>query len=119
MTSREAFKLGFVARCLEHGLSLETMTKVASDGLQKMSSIFGDVARTGTSVLNTVLPLALAGPPIVGGLLGYGAARATDVDDRDVEDIKNQELVQTYNTETDRIKRQQALRHLLKGKLNV
>jgi len=116
MNSKEAFKIGFVARCLEKGMSLDEMTTLAKEGLTKVSTIVGDVTRTGTSLVNSLLPLAIAGPPIVGGLLGYSAARATDIDDRDVDDVKNQELVQTYNTESDRLRRQQALRHLLKGK---
>jgi hypothetical protein len=42
-----------------------------------------------------LLGLAL-GPPALGAAAGYGLARATDIDDEDVDSVKQQELIDEY-----------------------
>lgn len=55
-----------------------------------------------------------AAPPILGGLAGYGIAKATDVDDTDADAIKNQELVEEYRRQAERLQRQKAVRDYTK-----
>lgn len=125
MTSKEAFVVGFIHRCLEDGLSLadtRERVKQAEDVLGGLLSrlekraLVGDVTRAATSVFNTALPLALMAPPLVGGLAGYAGARLTDVDDTDVGDIKQQELVDTYRLEAQKLRRQKAFREYNKAR---
>lgn len=119
LSSREAFKVGFLARCAVLGLSHEeTMAAVkqASEknallGLEAIPGKFLDMARSlGSTALGWGIPLALAAPPMVGGLAGYGLAKATDISDKDVEDVKNQEVMDEYKKQTARLRRQRAIR---------
>lgn len=128
LTPKEAFVVGFVRRCIDDGLSAEQMderVKQAEDLLAgaltslsatKEATVLGDVARAGGGVLSTVAPLALAAPPLLGGLAGYTAARLGDVDDTDVEDVRQQELKDTYKLEAEKLRRQKAFRDLQKAR---
>lgn len=116
----EAFKVGFLERCVRDGLTPTQMleqVKQASDMLEKrafLSSLLssagnaiGNVAHTATSY---GLPIALAAPPILGGLAGYGLAKATDVNDTDVDAVKNREIAEEYRRQTEILKRRKAMR---------
>lgn len=103
LTAREAFKVGFLARCVEHNLSPEqtlAMAKTALDKLADLSSL----------LTNAVLPAAVAAPWVAGGLGGYGLAKMTDIDPSDVAAIKDREVINAYQTETDKLRRRQQLR---------
>ncbi len=69
---------------------------------------------TGRSVMgglgSAALPLALIAPLAVGGLGGYGLSKMTDVSDDDIQKVKDQELLDTYKQETNRLERQKAVR---------
>jgi hypothetical protein len=120
LTPREAFKIGFLTRCVEDGLTpTQTLRAVKSatdlfekraflgtilgQGLDAVKGVAGGMAHYG-------VPLALAAPPIAGGLAGYGLAKATDVDDTDVDAIKNRELVDEYKRQAARLHRQRKVR---------
>lgn len=115
MTEKEAFVLGFIHRCVADGLNAEQISaqvKKAEDVLsaalnhaEKRAGILGDVAGAVGNVATTALPLAIAAPPILGGLGGYALARATDIDDTDVEDVKSRELIDTYKVEAEKLRR--------------
>lgn len=120
LSAQEAFKVGFLARCVQDGLSPDQMldrVKAASDMLEKRAvlnalvsgagGMMGGAART---LASYGLPAALAAPPILGGLGGYALAKATDMDDTDADSIKNQELVEEYRRQAERLKRQKAVR---------
>lgn len=114
LTAREAFKVGFLARCAEEGLSADQIAgrvKLAADKFAGViDGVIGGATGIGKSVIGTGLPIAALAPIALGGLAGYGLSRATDVDDTDVAEIKNQELLDTYAQETARLKRQKAVR---------
>lgn len=115
LSPQEAFRVGFVARCIENGLTdLDQIAAAAAQARAKVASFADAAVSVGKAVLSPLLsyglPLAAIAPPVVGGLAGYGLARATDVDDTGVADIKQQELLRAYKTETDKLKRQKALR---------
>lgn len=124
LTDKEAFKVGFLARCVHDGLTPDQMlarVKQASDMLEKrafigglLSGAAGAVGGAAKSIAGYGIPLALAAPPILGGLAGYGLAKATDIDDTDVDAIKNQELVEEYRRQAERLKRQKAVRDYTK-----
>lgn len=124
LSDREAFKVGFLQRCVRDGLTPDQMldrVKAAGDMLEKRAFVGGllsGAAGAATGASKTLagygIPLALAAPPIIGGLGGYALAKATDVDDTDATAIKNQELVEEYRRQADRLKRQKAVRDYTK-----
>lgn len=120
LTSQEAFKVGFLARCVRDGLTPDQMltrVKAAEALLEKrafLGGLLGGAAHAAGGVAKGLagygVPLALAAPPILGGLAGYGLAKATDVDDTDVDSIKNQELVNEYRRQAEEMRRRRAVR---------
>lgn len=115
LTPRDAFKVGFLARCAEEGLTapqIADRVKVAAD---KFASFLGGLGSATGSVLSTGIPLALAAPVALGGVAGYGLSRMTDIDDTDVDEIKNTELLDTYAAETAKLRRQRAVREFKRG----
>lgn len=115
LTSREAFKVGFLARCAEEGLSADQIADRVKAAGDKFASFLGGLGSAAGSVLSTGIPLALAAPIALGGVAGYGLSRATDIDDTDVDEIKNNELLDTYSAETAKLRRQQAVRAFKAG----
>jgi hypothetical protein len=118
MTDREAFKIGFLGRCIEDGLTLpqiEAAVKTALDKAAILGKLLDVGAGVGKSLLSKLLPLAIVAPPIVGGLGGYGLAKATDIHDTDVAEIKDRELMDEYKRQTDRMLREKALRDVTRS----
>lgn len=120
LTAQEAFKVGFLARCVEDGLSPERMlqsVKVAADLMEKRAFLgtlvekgLDAVKGVGGAALQYGVPLAVAAPPILGGMAGYGLAKATDIDDTDVADVKSHELIDEYRRQAEAVRRRQASR---------
>lgn len=116
LTNREAFKVGFLARCVEARMTPEQMlsqVKQAQVLLTKhafLDSIANGVAGMGKSLASYAIPAALIAPPVLGGLAGYGLAKATDVDDTDVDEIKNREVIDEYKRQAAKLQRQRAVR---------
>lgn len=117
MDPREAFKVGFLARCVEEGLSLEEAgdrVKQASEKLAGITDLLGKVVDLGKPVvgagMNWGIPAMLAGPPILGGIAGFTAGKATDIDDLDVDEVKKRELIDELNRQTERLKRERSIR---------
>jgi hypothetical protein len=133
MDDRQAFKFGFMKRCIEAGLTTPVeMLKQAQDVLATVEkqggesgllsylglSAAGEAAKGGLEALGHVgstalgwgVPLALATPPILGGVAGTLAAKAQDIDETDVDEAKNREVLDTYHREADRLRRQGLMR---------
>lgn len=117
LTSREAFKCGFLARCAEDGLSPEGMlrrAKAAREKVAVLGTLINKTVDVGKGVVDASLgwgiPLALAAPPILGGIGGAALAKATDIDDQDVEDIKDKELLDEYRRQTAQLRRHRLVR---------
>ena len=117
LTPREAFKVAFLARCIEDGLTPDEMlsqVKQAQEKFAALGNFAGKVLNVGKGVLKAGIgwgvPIVLAAPPIIGGIGGAALAKATDIDDRDVADIKDQEVIDEYRRQTERLRRQRAVR---------
>lgn len=120
LTPVEAFKVGFLLKCAEDGLTPEQILARVRDmrsGLTKQAVIGGLIDRAldaGSGIAKSVasygIPAALIAPPAIGALGGYALSKATDIDDTDVSGIKNQEVVDEYKRQTDRLLRQTAIR---------
>jgi len=132
MLPQEAFKLGFLARCVEEGLSPEqthNLAKQAADCFSKQAFMdfvnnplkaTVDTGKSTIDLAKSTIPLAmlgLAAPPAIGGLAAYMSNKATDVDDAAaVEDVKKQELIDTYRRMSQQLNRQQQLRQYKKDR---
>ena len=94
--AKDAFKVGFLTRCAEEGLTGE-LIGARLEALEKQ----------GNDVLNAGLTLGVGVPVglslLGGGVLGYGAARLAEPKLSD-DDIKAQELAHTYRVYADRLK---------------
>lgn len=136
MQPREAFKLGFLARCVEERLSpaqTQALMKQAAANLEKVSFSYwsllnplniyrqlagaaGRTADSGRKIVDLAkgsMPLVaatMAVPPALGGLAAYAVNKATDTDATDVEEAKQQELTDTYRRMADELRRQKSLR---------
>lgn len=120
LTPKEAFKVGFLTRCVEDGLTPDQMlsaVKLAADMFEKrafIGSLLGKGVDTAAGAAGSLGRMgavgALLAPPILGGVAGYGLARATDVDDTDVDAIKNRELVEEYQRQAAKMHRQKMVR---------
>jgi hypothetical protein len=123
MTPQEAFKLGFLARCVEGGLSDEqtnALAKRAADlvGEQEKSAdapdlagkALGGVAEATGKAFWPLVGLAASAPPALGGLAAYFKNQATDINEDDVESVKKQELIAQYRRMADQLRRQKQLR---------
>lgn len=110
VSGRDAFKAGFLARCARDGLCREDQLlgrlAALSGVLEKRASWLDAAFKVGLLTGGA----ALLAPLVAGGVGGYYAARAVDVDDADVDDIKKQELLQEYRRQTERLLRTRAVR---------
>lgn len=111
MTPLEQFKLGFLTRCAEEGLSPEAaQARIAQAERTLTQTKEADVASTlasGTAYLGGLGAKALAAPAVMGPLavggagvagmgLGYLSRKAELANPIDVEDVQKQELIQAY-----------------------
>jgi len=113
----EAFKFGFLSRCAEEGHTspeaIYARVKVALDlfrtTLYKTAGLIdmpGKILDTAVSAGKASLPLLLAAPPILGAAAGFGLAKATDINDDDVDSIKKRELIDELQQQTERLQRE-------------
>lgn len=109
MDPREAFKIGFMARCIEEGLSQEKTAEL----MEKAGNGLVDAAK---AVAYPAAALALAAPPTLGGLAAYFKNKATDSDASEIEEIQQQEQAETYRRMADQLRRAKALRERKAGK---
>lgn len=112
LTAREAFKVGYLKRCAVDGLSPEQTSQSVKTAAEKLSFLGGlmdkgwDLAKgVGGAAVGYGLPLALAAPPIAGGLAGYGLAKATDWDDTDIADVQDGEILDELRRQTQDLQR--------------
>ena len=117
MDAREAFKFGFLARCIDAGYTTPAeihqaikTAMVKSAGGLGLGDVAKGIGELGSSALGWGIPLALAAPPVAGYMAGNLAAKATDVDDYDTDEAKRQELVDEYKRQAARTRRQGLVR---------
>ena len=108
MDPREAFKIGFMARCIEEGLSQEKTAELVEKAAEGTISGLVDA---GKAVGYPLALAALAAPPTIGGLAAYFNNRALDTSDQgDVEEIKQRELTESYRRMAEQLRQTKALR---------
>jgi hypothetical protein len=118
MDARESFKFGFIARCIDAGLTTPAQiagaAKQAAAAVEKQALFGLDHIPYAGNALDTVGTLGatalLAGPPLVGAALGGLASKATDVGDYDVDEAKSDEVIDEYHRQADRLRREGMLR---------
>jgi len=119
VTAREAFRLGFLSRCAEEGLTAEALETRIKSAAEKKSWVLPTAAVVGAGLagsnfirgglqdvvsgVGTLAGLIPAGGLLAGAGLGYGAAKATEPNITD-DDIKAQELADTYRIYAARAK---------------
>jgi hypothetical protein len=96
MDARTAFKLGFLTKCAEDGVSPEELqTRI------KAAGFVADAAKAMFSVPGALMLGALP----VGFGAGYVAADAFSTPTESVDDVKRKELMEAYRRATDRANR--------------
>ena len=118
MDAREAFKLGFLSHCIEAGhtsparvLGLFKQANIGAYlGLDALSNAVKGVGELGSTALELGLPVAALTPPLLGAGAGYLASKATDISDRNTDDAKNQEVMDEYHRQAERLRREGMLR---------
>jgi len=114
---RNQFKVHVLAKCAEAGLTVEETTQFLERLLEK-PAFFGEKALGGavnfakdtvlpaaeSALWKGVVPLLTLGPPAIGAAAGYGLARAQDYDHSDMEDARERELLDLYNSYIERAK---------------
>lgn len=110
LSEREAFKVGFLARCAEDGMSRDEILGAVKQATEKVAGLIGDVGGLAGSAVSHAAPIALLAPPALGALAGLGLSRATDIDDGDVKEVKDREVIDAYRTEAAKLRRQKAVR---------
>tara|TARA_R110000751_G_scaffold62759_4_gene129716 strand:- start:416 stop:781 length:366 start_codon:yes stop_codon:yes gene_type:complete len=113
MEPREAFKIGFMARCVEEGLSHEKTAELMEKAADSTLSGIIDAAK---SAIYPAVGLALAAPPTLGGLTAYFKNKTLDSDTDEVEEIKQKEMADSYRRMADQLRRSKALRGRKKSK---
>lgn len=108
MDNAHAFKLGFLTRCAEEGLTGEALAarlaRVAEFN-EKAAGVVGDVATAAGGLAGVPIAASLLG----GGALGWGAAKLT-APKLDEDEMKNQELINTYKVMAARAHARRKLR---------
>ena len=117
LTPREAFKFGFLSRCVEHGLSLDQVHQQVKEALDKLAGWTDLITKPAGAAAHGVAsmsPYAMAGlaaaPLAIGGLGGFGLAKAVDVNERDADEVKRDEVTDEYERQTDLLRRVKAIR---------
>jgi hypothetical protein len=119
VTEREAFKLGFLYRCAEEGLTAAEaadragLLVKAAQGLGLPARLGGAAAELpgralsafGPTLAGAALLAAIGLPVLAGGAGGHFLARAID-DDTTVDEARADELVAEYRRLTDAARRQ-------------
>jgi hypothetical protein len=115
LTPSQMFKVGFLLRCADEGLSdEETAERVAMAERYVKQAGVGDAiqgtASGGSATLQLLRSLGLwglVGGGLLGGIGGYAGGVLTD-EPTDPSEVKKQELVAAYQQHADRARRQAA-----------
>ena len=116
MTPQEAFKIGFLARCVEENYGPEKIAALSGMMTEKVgfTGVLGELTDTATDTAKATAILGgtalLSAPWLAGGGLAYAANKASDPTHADIDEIKNQELIDEYTQAAQQLKQQQDLR---------
>ena len=109
LTPKEIFKVAFLKKAAEAGLSLEETHECVKELLKQgvLDQIFGagrdtfnkvlDLGGDAIKKLTTVgLGAGIIAPPALGFAAGHGLAALTDVSDEDAKESKKRQLIAEY-----------------------
>lgn len=105
LTPRQAFKLGFLLKCAQDGLTPE-QTDARIDAVLTKAAL-GETFGKFLDVATGVGGLGLAAGGLAGAGVGYALGQATEPP-VDPDEIKKQELIQVLNQYADRARRNTA-----------
>jgi hypothetical protein len=105
--NRDAFKLGFLTRCAEEGLTGEALE--ARLRLTEKDAVVGVADALGATAL-----LPVGASLLGGGALGWGAAKLMEPKLTE-DEIKAQELANTYRVYADRLRAKRKLKSYRPG----
>lgn len=101
--NKEEFKLAFFGKCAERGYTFEDMQRHVYLGLEK-------AAKNEEGTLDTLkrmalapaksLPYSLAAGLGLGGALGFGTSRMTDISKQDIRNARVAEILNLYRQRT-------------------
>ena len=125
LSKRQAFKVGFMRKCANEGMTPEETHQVVREALSTVKEAgitdlltkpYNTIVDVGGEALKGVGNAGLAGlalgPPIIGGALGLLAAKAGDIDTTDVNAVKKRELIDEYRRQTEILERKKRQRQL-------
>ena len=114
MNPKEAFKVGFLHKCAEDGLTpaqtfkrartATTMMKTSGALSEILRGLFGAGGSAASGAWRVGAPLALLGPPAAGALGGYGLSQLGE-ETFDAEEAKKRELVSAYERASQQLER--------------
>jgi len=129
MDARSAFKLGFLTHCLTNGLDVGQTIQLAKqasvairsghlkrawfgvdDAIKATGDVAGKVVDAATPVAVAGGLAALAAPPIVGAIGGYGLGRLSDLDENDAGDVSKATVLHELRRQTDYLNRLRRMR---------
>ena len=110
MNSHEAFKIGFLCRCADEGLTPEqTAVRIKQAAtLPKQAGWLKDIFSPAAWTARRLGQLAIAGPPALVVLGGYALSKAKE-DTFDVDEAKRDEELTEYQRAIDQLARSQRL----------
>ena len=118
LTAQQAFRMGFLLRCAEEGLSPDEIRQRTKAAMEKKASGFGvgdaksiakDLMSLGVTWYKVPLlisALSVGGSALAGGAAGYGLGKMQE-EHVDADAAKRQELIAAYETQAE-IARQRA-----------
>ena len=114
MTEKEAFKIGFLLKCAEDGLTVDQVEsriqqrassiKKEAGGWDLAKSVLGGGINLAGKVLDKAFWPAVIAPPLLGIAGAYGLSRAQD-DTYDVDEAKKREEIAAYRRAIDQLNR--------------
>jgi enoyl-CoA hydratase/carnithine racemase len=115
MTAAEAFRVGVVHYCVEHGIPAEKIAAVVdqAETLAKrgtFSDLAGLAAKGGLGTAALIGGGLLAAPPALGYLAGRTVGGMDTVENSDVDEVKERETLRAIQDETENLNQEKQIR---------
>lgn len=108
-TEKDAFKLGFLARCAEEGLTGDALNERIKNAEAFVKTGWDLIPTEGRYAAGLAMGLPIAAGVLGGGALGYGMAKMKEPP-LDEDEIKAKEIATTYRVLAERAKARRKLR---------
>lgn len=109
---KRAFRVGFLQKCAEAGLTLEETCELASQIKQAFwgEHLLGkgvDALSNATGMLPGIALTGMLAAPAAGYAGGRLYSKATDIDEDELDEIKKREIIDLYRQETQKLMEKQ------------